>query len=221
MDNRMFIHQSSVKCMLVIPVTNQLVFIITGGDDCAVSLNRLIFEENRSVSSQNWHITRIHAGGVTAIARLPFSPSCCMSGSTKDIKSESPAGTQLYRYRFATIGGDEILSVFHLTIDPDSRDDLIPCFREHAIVETIVSDISSMGLMEYLPQGATLIQGGIGIGGWRLQDLDWLPDTCPYKNEPCTCSTGRIMYCDKDQADEYREELDVELLNNNKEDPRK
>lgn len=203
-QQRIHVHQSSVKCLSVISVNSHLAYLITGGDDNAVALSRFVVKDDKSVLCNTWIIPRAHAGSVTAVARLPFSRACCVPGPDTDVGSECPNGAQLHRYRFATIGADQKLSIWHLTISPDHKDDLLPCLREHANFETSVADVSGMDVMEYLPGGPGLVLCGVGHERWRVRDLtEESENNCPYRsmNKDCVCATKRILHRDRLQSE--------------------
>ncbi|KAI9783001.1 MAG: hypothetical protein M1816_001615 [Peltula sp. TS41687] len=200
MQSQLSVHQSSVKCTTVIPINKDMILIITGGDDGAISVNRLIMDGDGLVSGMTRFIKKgsfniAHAGGVSALAKIPFSKQVGLP------PTKPSAGPHFHLYRFASVGLEGNIFIFHLTVDPKKPEDPVSCVLLNAVLEIEVAGITSMEMLELTSVGPTLIMSGYGIGGWKLLDLADFSRYCPHhvprELGACSCFINGIAYCDK------------------------
>lgn len=159
-QQRARVHQSSIKCLTVIP-DGLSVLIVSGGDDNAMSFTHVVpnAEGEYALSCSTLLVPRAHACAVTAMAQLPPTWSSSHPESAKGA---------IRRYGIATSSNDQRLKLWSITIaSKEGEGDTIDVGRR-ANMYSAVADISSMDLMGLMPLGPRIVLGGVGLDIWKI-----------------------------------------------------
>lgn len=151
------VHQSSVKAMEVLPLSESELLILTGGDDNAVSISRLHLSALNSTDSfSTILVPQAHAAAVNAI------------NITKTPENHKNGGQQLY---FASSGNDQRLKEWSVQINPQVKSSDGVKASLHRDTYTSVADISTVGHFVADENGQVrdqVLVCGVGMDVWRL-----------------------------------------------------
>ena len=112
---RTLVHQSSIKCLVTLPLSRpaQGHIIATAGDDGALALTRIFFLNSPSspqIATASLLISRAHASAITGLAILNPSDSVNNNSSDRGGKSE-------VRFTIVSVGNDQRLKVWDVCVD--------------------------------------------------------------------------------------------------------
>ncbi|KAI9773029.1 MAG: hypothetical protein M1839_002230 [Geoglossum umbratile] len=135
-------HQSSVKSMIVIQTTTESLLAITGGDDNAIVLTHIKFNDESGISSSVTRIPKAHASAITALAKIP--------------------NTHPRQILFTSSSNDQRLKLWSVLLRKEGFD-----VMEEGSVGTAVADVS--GIVVGGRGGAVkIVVSGVGMEAWRV-----------------------------------------------------
>ncbi|KAK6333115.1 hypothetical protein TWF718_010938 [Orbilia javanica] len=144
------IHQNSIKTLEILDRGKDEILVLTGGDDTAISVSRIIFEQDLSkpVTKVSGITTRLleraHASAVTALASLGR-------------KSFTPNGQGV---EFLSSGVDQQVKRWRVEVGENTA------IGKVEVVEDIyvsVPDVSSLALVDIGDDAQRLVVGGVGV----------------------------------------------------------
>ena len=150
------IHQSSVKSMAIVRLSEGDVMIATGGDDSSIAITALSYSMRTSSTPafSTLVISRAHAATITAIQ---------MKASVH--KGSLPTQS---RYRLLTSGNDQRLKSWILSVDTSKLgvEGLLVTKEEN--LYTGIADVSCMEVVSGDSDALSVIVGGIGLETLRV-----------------------------------------------------
>ena len=163
-------HQSSIKCLSTVQLSNEEVLLATAGDDGALAFSKMTLSkiptektssqlldrpsqdhQNPSPLTSTLLIPKAHASAVTALQYI----------ASKSIGLDSPK-----QYRFVTSGNDQRLKTWLLTIEMHQPGVEGFAVSKEQNVATAIADVSSMDLAE---SGGAGIRGAVVVAGIGLE----------------------------------------------------
>lgn len=154
------IHQSSIKALTAVPISANLVLLVTGGDDGALAFTLLV-NQHPPTPASILLLPTAHASAITAVTYLGPSSSPPFA-STTSIPST---------HRFATSGNDQRLKLWLVTITTVPQQPQPPQLeiRKHANVHTSIADLACMGYYsDHHEGGGRILVAGIGMEMFRV-----------------------------------------------------
>ena len=152
------IHQSSIKCMDILLISEADIIITTGGDDNSIAFTRLscLSKEPCDPTCSILRIAKAHASTITSIQHTP-STKCRDSLFTE------------YSYRIISSSNDQRLKSWLLSVDT-SRPGVegLTVMKE----DNVYSEIADASCMAILPRGSngtTAIVAGVGL---EIRNID-------------------------------------------------
>ncbi|KAL9121689.1 MAG: hypothetical protein Q9187_001755 [Circinaria calcarea] len=150
-QKRHFIHQSSVKCMSVVYLSDEDAIIATGGDDNSVALTRL----TKPITGLGTPICstllmrKAHASAVTAIQLIAH------------LETDSLANQ--HRYRLLTSSNDQSLKSWTFSVDTSKGGVKGFSVAKEADLHTGIADVSCMEVVDSNTGKTSVVIGGIGL----------------------------------------------------------
>lgn len=152
------IHQSSIKCLALIPFSPTELIIATGGDDNAIAFTRVtsLPELPSPLICSALLIPQAHASTVTGIQWL---------GSTTSTYSQKKSAS----FRLASVSNDQRLKTWAVSIDLSQPGVEGLKVKKEANVYSAIADASCM---EVIPgegeEAGGVVIAGIGTETWRI-----------------------------------------------------
>ena len=163
-----FVHQSSIKALAICPLTRAETLLITGGDDNALAITRVVHtpktpdsEDSGSASlgCATLLVPRAHASAVNAIALM----------SHVSTQNGGNSGSASSHTVFATTGNDQLVKTWAITVDSSRAGVDGIQVRKQDRKCSAIADAACMDVMEETHGAArAVIVAGIGIEEW-----DW------------------------------------------------
>jgi len=157
---RTLVHQSAVKCMTVVRVSEDTTLIVTGGDDNALAFTRVrpggtLPAEGPQCSTLL--IPKAHASAITAITFVGFTS--IRRGAS-------------HHLRFATSSNDQRLKLWSTCIDLSKQGVAGLEIRRDSNVYTPVADVSSMDVLTDKSNKKKIVVCGVGMDIWSVNESD-------------------------------------------------
>ena len=152
---RIRVHQSSIKSLVTIPLLEQSIMVLTGGDDGAIGFTLL----SSSFETSEHHtllVPKAHASAVTAVAYL--------GPLTNDPRSNAT------RHRVASVGNDQRLKMWRVSFDAGSDSIEGVEVKKEGNVYTAVADASSLEVEIDDKGKGRVVVAGIGVEWWKFGD---------------------------------------------------
>lgn len=157
--SRHLIHQNSIKCLTVLPLSSSEFILATGGDDNAIAFTRLIrpLEPSAPPVCSTLLIPRAHASTVAGIQVL-------------DTPVRIEAGALEFSFRLVSVSSDQRLKTWNLSVDLGKPGIEGLKVRKEGNVHSSIADASCVEVMHGEGGGAGVMVAGIGMETWRIGD---------------------------------------------------
>lgn len=162
-STRSAVHQSSVKALASVTLSESETLIVTGGDDGAVAFTRVGICRQSKVpfDTATLILPGGHASAVTGVVLLPENPE-------PDAQTENRNGNEII-FTLASVGNDQRLKIWNVSIDTAKSKGGVEgiTVRRVANVYTSIADASSLETYRDAEGEYWLLVAGIGLERWR------------------------------------------------------
>ncbi|KAL9037260.1 MAG: hypothetical protein Q9214_005777, partial [Letrouitia sp. 1 TL-2023] len=155
--NRARVHQSSIKSMAAIQLSENDYLLVSGGDDGAVGLTRITWKES-DLTFSSMIIPKAHASAVNAMETLQALPSC--------------GNKSLNFIRFVSSGNDQRLRFWRVSIAMEHSGAQGFTIQKERDVHSSVADLSCLSTALDDENYNHLFVAGVGLEMWNIEKLD-------------------------------------------------